>query len=188
MLIFYLFFSLLLFLLLNGSVIILQRSDGTAPALLLNADSGRGRYGRRHRRDVRNPVLDRVFTDIAVVNRAFLADRRIHDQVDLAVGDRVKDIRPSFIDLLDLLCRNPCFQNLIAGALRRHDTESVLMEASGHFHQIRFVGVIDADQNRTGQGKLRTGSLLRFKESSSPVLKACENFSSNVPLLILSTI
>ena len=62
---------------------------------------------------VGNPALDRRLSEIAVVVNAVFADRGVHDQVDSAVCDQVKDIGTAFVELLDGFCLDACLREYV---------------------------------------------------------------------------
>ena len=59
-----------------------------------------GRFSGHHGGNIRNPMLDRPFAQIAVIVSRRLAGRCINDQLDLPVDDPVLNIGLSFKDFI----------------------------------------------------------------------------------------
>ena len=124
--------------------------------------------GRRlcgcHGGDVRDLVLDGGFSQVAVVVNAFLAGRRVDDQLDIAVGDEVQDVRTSFVQLLDLYARNARVVDCPPGLAGGKDPESVFIQGLGDFRDFRLVLLIDRDQGSSLQRECGLGGLLCLEE------------------------
>ena len=110
-------------------VVFLQRTDLALAAHRGGNTLDCGLRGRK-RRKVRNLVLDRGLADAAVVSASIAtARRRVDDELDLAVLDRVKDIRAALADLGDDLGLDAVIDEPLRRALGRDDLEAQLLEA-----------------------------------------------------------
>ena len=78
------------------SVPFLQGSDRSLPRATRGNPFGR-RYSSSDRRDVRHVVLDGVLADVGIVVSAELSGRRVVDQLDLSVLNRINQIRTAFV-------------------------------------------------------------------------------------------
>ena len=76
----------------NACVELLQGFHRELAVALCGTDAFHGRLCSRHRRDIRDAVLDRRLADVAVVRRALFAKRRIDDQLDLAVCHLIQNV------------------------------------------------------------------------------------------------
>ena len=88
------------------------------------------------------------------------ADRRVDDQLDLAVGDQVNDVGSSFIELLDALCVDTGLLDQVTGAACGQDLETAVVEDLSDFRNLRFILLVDGDQNRAFCGKCRISAFL----------------------------
>ncbi len=95
---------------------------------------------------------------------AVLAHRRIDNQVEIAVGDHIPHVGTSLVELLRLRGRNPCRRDQIIRAFRGHDLKAVLRQASGHFHHLILILLVDGDQHSARKRQLRLHRFLRLEE------------------------
>ena len=85
---------------------------------------------------------------------AVLAYRRIHDQLDLLIGDQVQDIRTAFVQLVYLLCLDAVFFDQFKGGSGCQDLESGFLKCLCHFHDFRLILAIYGDQYGTFQRQI----------------------------------
>ena len=72
----------------DHGVPLLQRTDIAVAVFLDVTDSFRSRARRVDRCDIRDACLDGILSEIAVIMNTVFTDRRVDDQLDLAVGDQ----------------------------------------------------------------------------------------------------
>jgi hypothetical protein len=83
-------------------MVALQGFDDRLPVLSCSDSFNGGRRCRRCR-DIRHFILDCRFSDIRIVIITSLADRRINNQMNLPVLNRIDNIRPTFVKLQNRL-------------------------------------------------------------------------------------
>ena len=74
------------------SVVRLERLHAKVLVLLYCANAFRACLCGSHRCDVRNSVLDRSLSDVAVVSHAVLTGRSVDDELNISVRDSVADV------------------------------------------------------------------------------------------------
>ena len=122
-------------------VVILQALYREVRVLLISLDTLGAGLCSRHRGDVRNSVADRFFSDIAVVMRGCLSGRCIDDQLDLAVGDLVGDVRAAFVEFINALCIDAGFLDHLVGLACREDMETKLVKCLGDVDELILIAV-----------------------------------------------
>ena len=111
---------------MDHGVPFLQRTDIAVAVFLDVADPFRSRARRVDRCDIRDARLDSILSEIAIIMNTVFADRRVDDQLDLAVCDQVNNVGSSFVELLDALCVNAGLLDQIAGAACGQDLETAV--------------------------------------------------------------
>ena len=119
----------------------LQRLHADASALLRGLDALCTCLRSCHCRDVADAVLDRSLSDVAVVVRRGLAGGSVDYQLDLAVGDLVRNVRSAFVDLEDLLGRDAFLRDEVVASAGGKYLEAQLVERTRYLCQLRLVAV-----------------------------------------------
>ena len=136
-----------------------------AVAVLLHVeDALEGSPRRGDGGHVRDLCLNGRLAQVAVIVGAFFADGRIDDQIDLAVGNHIQDIRTSFVQLVYALRGNSVFLNELKGPSRGENLEAAVSEASGDFHYFRLVLAVYGDQYGSAKRQSGLSGFLRLEE------------------------
>ena len=109
--------------------------------------------GCRNGGHIGNFGLDGCLSQVAVIVGAFLADRRVNNQVDLAVGDHIQNIGPPLIYLVHVFCFYACFLDQAAGFSRGQDFKSAVRKTAGNLYDLVLVPAVDGDQDSAGKRK-----------------------------------
>src|SRR5207253_4105293 len=113
----------------SSGVVLLQAEHGRLRMLQI-VDALNGRLKAGECRDARDPESDGRRPDVIAVFARSPARRRVHDEVDLAFGDEVSDVRAALADLrhgdhLDAVARKE-----LGRARRRVDLEAEVDETA----------------------------------------------------------
>ena len=100
---------------------LLQGLHAQDSVLLDRLDGLHRRLCGGHGGHVGNLALDSGLADVAVVGGALLADRGVHDESDLLVGDGVEHVGTALVDLGDLGGRNAGVYDLLVGSSGGND-------------------------------------------------------------------
>ena len=131
---------------------------------------------------VRNLAFDGSLAQVTVIVDAVLAYRRVYDQVDLAVGDHIQDIRTAFVEFLYLLSLDSRFADQITGSSCSYDFESIFGEASGNLYDLCLVLAVYGDQYRTVKRQFGLGGFLCLIEGFSIGWRQAQDFSGGTHL------
>ena len=146
---------------MDHGVPFLQRTDIAVAVFLDVADPFRSRARRVDRCDIRDARLDGILSEIAVIMNTVFADRRVDDQLDLAVCDQVNNVGSSFVELLDALCVNAGLLDQIAGAACGQDLETAVIKDLSDFRNFRLILLVDGDQASVGSVALAPSCALK---------------------------
>ena len=149
-------------------VVVLQRADAEA-LLAQRADRADGGGGAGERGDARHLVHHRGAADRAIVEERLAAERRVDDEIDLAVDDLVGDVRPAFVHLEDDVDVEAVGAQVGGGPARRDQAEAELGEIARDRQQVRLVVVVDADERRAALGQPLPDRQLRLRERDAEV-------------------
>ena len=139
----------------------MQRRDFAA---LLEQRVNTARRGVRcgKRRDARNMIADGGAANRFFVIKRFAAERRVHDQVDLAGFHQVHDVRPAFIHFEDGLRFDARRLQSGGRSPRSHDAEPELGELLANRSDVPLVAVVHADEHCAAPRKPLARSELRL--------------------------
>ena len=98
-------------------------------------------------------MFDRCFTNVRIVMLADFSDRRVDNQLDFIILDRIFDIRPTFMKFVYLPGWNVVFFEKMMCTGCREDRKSDSMKSFRDIKYTRTVTGGDADQYRTFQRK-----------------------------------
>ena len=117
--------------------------------------------------DVRDLGLDGCLTDVGIVMNACLTDGRVDDQIDLTVGDQVKDVRASLVELLYLLCRDSRFVDGVTGLACGQDAEAVVVKDLGYCGSFSALLAVHGDKHSALQRESSLCGFLSLKVSTT---------------------
>ena len=103
---------------LNQRMPFLQGQNIAFPMGLRLKDPLGGRFSGHHGGNIRNPMLDRPFAQIAVIVSRRLAGRSIDDQLNLPIDDPVFNIGQPFKNFINTINRTTCllYQSCLTGS------------------------------------------------------------------------
>ena len=122
-------------------------------------------------------MADGVLADVRIVLHASLADRRVDDQLDVAVLDHVQNVRTAFVDLRNQTRTDAVRAQVVARAFRRIDAESHHRQFAGDFQRFGTVFRIDGDQHGALRRQRRLRRLFRFVERKTERRRQAKHFA-----------
>lgn len=75
----------------------------------------------------------------------FLADRRVHDEINLTVGDQVKDMRAAFVELFDRFCLDACLGDSFVCSAGSNNLKACFFKELRNLDNFRLILAVDGD-------------------------------------------
>ena len=107
----------------------------------------------------------------------FLADRGIDDQLDLAVGHVIENIRASLVKLLYALDRDSRLLDQVTCSAGRHQLKSCRVESSGDGNYFELILVVDGDKSGAGNRQRCLSAFLCLVECETRSLGNAEDLT-----------